>query len=415
MNITREHNEIKIIGDFDNFPILLSYIYTAVNKAEFSEIILNFSECSSAFQNAMLSICAQISAYRKAGIYFTFIPPKDVKLLNLFKNTGWAYFIDPRMFEPPIYRSYSSRIPVTQYQSPKEQLDAVNKIVNVILGAIPEMQRSDFAAFEWAINEITDNVLVHSESPVGGFIQLSTFQKNKKQVQFVVADAGIGIPKTLKQGHPEIGSDTDALDKAIREGVTRDKTVGQGNGLFGSYQICSKSGGYFGVHSGHACLEFSNRKGLSIANENIPYDGTLVIATIDFSNPKLLEEALSFGGKKHIPVDYVETNYEMSEDGLIHFILKVESDSFGSRVAGKPVRNKLANLLRMGGSQKIIIDLADIALISSSFADEAFGKLFLEVGAVSFMQKFEFINVMDTVRQLIDKAITQRLSAGVSD
>ena len=363
----------------------------------------------------MLSICAQIAAYRKAGIYFTFIPPKDAKLLNLFKNTGWAYFIDPRMFEPPIYRSYSSRIPVTQYQSPKEQLDAVNKIVNVILGAIPEMQRSDFAAFEWAINEITDNVLVHSESPVGGFIQLSTFQKNKKQVQFVVADAGIGIPKTLKQGHPEIGSDTDALDRAIREGVTRDKTVGQGNGLFGSYQICSKSGGYFGVHSGHACLEFSNRKGLSIANENIPYDGTLVIATIDFSNPKLLEEALSFGGKKYIPVDYVETNYEMSEDGLIHFILKVESDSFGSRVAGKPVRNKLANLLRMGGSQKIIIDLADIALISSSFADEAFGKLFLEVGAVSFMQKFEFINVMDTVRQLIDKAITQRLSVGVSD
>ena len=105
----------------------------------------------------------------------------------------------------------------------------------------------------------------------------------------------------------------------------------------------------------------------------------------------------------------------MSEDGMIHFILKVESDSFGSRVAGKPVRNKLTNLLRMGGSQKIIIDLIDIPLVSSSFADEAFGKLFLEVGAVTFIQKFEFINVMDTVRHLIDKAISQRLSVGVFD
>lgn len=415
MSITRDNDKIKIDGDFNNFPILLSSIHHAINKAGYSEIELDFSTCHSAFQNAMLSICAQIMAYRKSDVYFTLIPPENTKLLNLFKNTGWAYFIDPRRFEPPIYRSYSSRVPVTQYQSSKEQQDAVNKIVNVILGAIPQMQRSDFAAFEWSINEITDNVLVHSESPIGGLIQLSTFQKNQKQVQFVVADAGVGIPKTLKQGHPEITSDTDALDKAIREGVTRDKTIGQGNGLFGSYQICSKSGGYFRVHSGHACLEFNDRKGLSIANENIPYDGTLVIATIDFSQPNLLEEALRFGGKKHSPIDYVETQYEMSEDGVIRFILKVESDSFGSRVAGKPVRTKLTNLLRMSGNQKIIVDLADIALVSSSFADEAFGKLFVEVGPLTFMQKIEFINVMETVRNLIDKAISQRISVGVVD
>jgi hypothetical protein len=358
MSINRDNNNIKVAGDFNSFPIFLSCIHHAINKAGYSEIELDFSECNSAFQNAMLSVCAQIMAYRKSGIYFNLIPPSNTKLFNLFKNTGWAYFIDPRAFEPPLYRRHSSRIPVTQYQSSKEQQDAVNKIVNVILGAIPEMQRSDFAAFEWSINEITDNVLVHSESSIGGLIQLSTFQQNQRKVQFVVADAGVGIPKTLKQGHPEIASDTEALDKAIREGVTRDKTIGQGNGLFGSYQICSKSGGDFRVHSGHACLEFTEKKGLSIANENIPYDGTLVIATIDFSQPNLLEEALRFGGKKYSPVDYVETQYEMSEDGIIHFVLKVESDSFGSRVAGKPVRTKLTNLLRMAGNQKIIIDLA---------------------------------------------------------
>ncbi len=250
---------------------------------------------------------------------------------------------------------------------------------------------------------------------IGGLIQVSTFEKLKKQVQFVVADAGLGIPKTLRQGHPEIASDTDALDKAIKEGVTRDKKIGQGNGLFGSYQICSLSGGSFSIHSGHACLEFTTKKGLSISNQAIPYDGTLLVATIDFSKPKLLEEALRFGGKKYTPVDYVETQYETTEDGMIHFVLKTESDSFGSRVAGKPVRNKLYNLLIMGGSKKILIDLSGIALISSSFADEAFGKLFLSVGPMIFMQKFEFINVMDTVRYLIDKAISQRMSVGVLD
>ena len=171
LDITRDKSSIKVVGDFDNFPIFLSYIHTAINKAGFSEIVLDFSKCDSAFQNAMLSVCAQIMAYRKAGIYFTLIPPNKIELLNLFKNTGWAHFIDPRMFDPPLHRRHSSRIPVTQYQSSKEQQEAVNKIVNVILGTIPEMQRSDFAAFEWSINEITDNVLVHSESPIGGLVR----------------------------------------------------------------------------------------------------------------------------------------------------------------------------------------------------------------------------------------------------
>lgn len=413
-NITRKNNAISVVGDLDDFHVFLSSIHAATEKAGYADVVIDLSQCTSAFQNSMLSVCAQVMAYRKSGIDFTLVPPKKKSLSNLFRNTGWAHFIDPRGFEPSRFRGHS-RIPATQYQTPEEQQNAVNRIVNVILGAIPDMHRSDFAAFEWSVNELTDNVLVHAESPIGGLIQVSTFERYKKQVQFVVADAGLGIPETLKRGHPEITSDTDALDRAIREGVTRDKSVGQGNGLFGSYEICSKSKGMFGVHSGHACLEYSDKKGLAISNVKIPYAGTLVVATIDFSQPKLLEEALKFNGKKHNPLDFVELAYESSEDGKIYFLMKDESTSFGSRVAGKPVRNKLTNLLRMSGGEKIVVDLIDIPLVSSSFADEVFGKLFLQVGPIEFMQKFEFINVMDTVQSLINKAITQRVSAGVVD
>jgi hypothetical protein len=37
--------------------------------------------------------------------------------------------------------------------------------------------------------------------------------------------------------------------------------------------------------------------------------------------------------------------------------------------------------------------------------DEAFGKLFLEAGPMVFMQKFEFVNVMEIIQLLINKAI----------
>ena len=91
--------------------------------------------------------------------------------------------------------------------------------------------RADLRAIEWAINEITANVINHSRSPVGGFVQVTNFPGVSRRVEFAVCDAGIGIPETLRATHPNLPTDQEALDRAIREGVTRDKDIGQGNGL----------------------------------------------------------------------------------------------------------------------------------------------------------------------------------------
>jgi anti-sigma regulatory factor (Ser/Thr protein kinase) len=166
---------------------------------------------------------------------------------------------------------------------------------------------------EWSVSEITDNVLVHSRSPIGGLIQVSTFQRANKRIEYIVADAGVGIPGTLRPSHPELTSDAAALERAIREGVTRDSDVGQGNGLYGSYQICSHSIGSFHLESGYGKLTFTERQGLRVTTERVPFNGTLVVAQINFSDPRLLAEALRFGGRQHIPVDFVETNYEQHD------------------------------------------------------------------------------------------------------
>ncbi len=265
------------------------------------------------------------------------------------------------------------------------------------------------------MSELTDNVLVHAESRVGGFVQVSTFERFRRRIQFVVADAGIGIPSSLRSSHPSISSDTEALDKAIREGVTRDQSVGQGNGLFGSYEICSKSLGEFMIDSGYARLRFHPNSGLAITAQGIPYTGTLVVATIDFSDPRLLEHALVFNGIPHKPVDYVDLKYVQNADGDIEFRLVKECSSFGSRVSGKPVRHKLMNLLNMTETGVVSIDFSEVPLLSSSFADEAIGKLFLLMGPVEFMQRVKLINMMHTVEALINKAIAQRMKVGLSD
>lgn len=413
MPVVRENNRVLFGGSFtiDDLHRPLAGLHQAVQEAGYQDIVLDFSSCSAAYPEPMLALCAQVMKLRGAHIDIDLVLPADPKLARLFSNANWAHFLEPQAHSPSTFRGHT-QVPATQFTSSRDQGNAVNRIVNAILGAIPDIERRDFAALEWSINEVTDNVLVHSQSPIGGLVQVSTFQRNRKRVEYIVADAGVGIPATLREGHPELTSDADALDRAIREGVTRDQKVGQGNGLFGSYQICSHSRGFFQVESGYAKLSFTDSNGLRISTERVPYEGTLVVAQIDFSVPHLLQEALKIGGRIHSPVDFVEMHYEQEGTSNLLFVMRDESDSFGSRMAGTPVRNRLANLLRMCSSQRVQIDFSDVALVSSSFADEVFGKLFVELGPMTFMQRIEFRNVVPTVRQLIDKAIAQRVAAG---
>jgi hypothetical protein len=413
MAAERNGNEIIVDGELNNVHLILSLIFQAIEKRGYDDIVLDFRCCSKAYSPAMMSVCAQVSAYREAGCSFTLKLPSEKLLANLFQKTNWAYLLDPRSFSKSEFRGHA-QIPATAYKSAQEQKQAVDRIVSVILGAVPELERQEFAAFEWAINELTDNVLVHSESPIGGLVQVSTFTKNRKQVEFVVADAGIGIPNSLRSGHRAITSDTEALDQAIREGVTRDTSIGQGNGLFGSYQICSLSGGRFLLDSGYARLQY-NSGHLSINAQTIPFSGTLVAATIDFSDPRLLEEALSFGGVKHTPVDFIDSRYTQNVQGDVVINLAEEVVSFGSRVSGKPVQVKLLNLARMAQVGVIDVDFSGVPLLSSSFADEAFAKTFLALGPVGFMNKIRLINMSGAVEALVNRAMFQRIQVGRSD
>jgi len=411
--VFRDKNRLNFQGEFGLTELTrpLAGLHHAVQNAGYTELVLDFSKCTAAFAAPMLALCAQVMRLRTAQIDVEIALPNDSKLARLFVNANWAHFLAPSNNPESRFKGFT-QVPAIQFRNAEEQQRAVNRIVNAILGAIPDLDRGDLKALEWSVNEITDNVLNHAQSKIGGLVQVSTFQRGRKRIEYIVADAGVGIPATLRETHPEIDSDTAALDQAIREGITRDKSIGQGNGLFGSYEICSHSKGFFQVESGYAKLVFTERDGLHVSTEKVPYEGTLVAAQINFSVPQLLEEALRFGGEKHTPIDFVELRYEQSDGKDALFLMKQEASSFGSRAAGAPVRNKLANLVRMCKGQRIQIDFVDVPLVSSSFADEVFGKLFLELGPLTFMQRFEFRNVDTTVKKLVDKAIAQRMADG---
>ena len=409
--ISRDSNRIIIggtLGMTDYLPYLAT-VYNAVHVRGYQGLILDFSQCTAAFAGPMLAICAQVLDLRSKDIDFEVVLPHREKLGRLFKNANWAHLLDPVREKKSAFKGFT-QVPATQFISDVEQSAAVNRFIDAILSSMMDLARSDFAAMEWSLNELTDNVLTHSQSAVGGLVQLTTFERTRRRVEFAVCDAGIGIPASLGETDTEVTSDVVALDRAIREGVTKDKTLYQGNGLFGTFQVCQISRGYFQLHSGYAQLTYKYKSGMHIRPERIPYAGVLIVAGIDCSEQGVLENALRFGGRPHTPVDFIEIKYELEEGMRMMFRMKDETTSFGSRIAGQPVRMKLENLAKIGEREKIIIDFSDIPIISSSFADEVFGKLFVKLKPVLFMHKFDFVNISDTVRSLIDRAIAQRSS-----
>jgi STAS-like domain of unknown function (DUF4325) len=165
------------------------------------------------------------------------------------------------------------------------------------------------------------------------------------------------------------------------------------------------------IVSGYASLHASVRDGLQIGDQGIPFNGTLVMARIGYSHKVDLSDALVFAGRRHVPTDYIETHFEQDTDGNVKFLLKNESEGFGSRSAGEPVRRRLLNVIRAVDNGRAILDFDGVVLVSSSYADEVVGKLFIELGPIEFMRKVELQNLGPLVKGLVERAIVQRATA----
>lgn len=132
--------------------------------------------------------------------------------------------------------------------------------------------------------------------------------------------------------------------------------------------------------------------------------------------PNVLQQALKFQDGIFKPIDYIETHYELGEaDGAIVLRLIEETESLGARNAGRPIRTKLVNLIHMTADVPIKVSFDGVSVVSSSFADEAFGKLGAELGVLGFPRRVELVNMTKTVSMIVSRAIAQRAQVASSD
>lgn len=125
---------------------------------------------------------------------------------------------------------------------------------------------------------------------------------------------------------------------------------------------------------------------------------------------ELLSRVLRFKDVPHAPHSpYLEKFENKNKEVIFH--MKTEAGrAFGSRTGGRQVRKMIDNLLRE--REVIVLDFEGVGIISSGFADEVFGRLFVDMGFRTFTRRIEMRNVDPIVDGLIDRAIEQRTKLG---
>lgn len=373
-----------------------------------NQVIMDFGRLQKAFANGMLGIIATVTELRRQGINVIVKAPDQINARRFFSATSWAHLLDP-MLEDAYHQN--NKHFVQHFENFNEIPPMINHFMEVIMRHI-QMPGDVLAALEWSLTEICDNVINHAESMTGGFLQVIAYPGNEL-VAFTVADSGKGILNSLREGIPTLMNDLEAIEQAIRVGVTRNKDAGQGNGLAGSSRIALMTGGSFDILSGSSRLLLQNDSNKNeTVNETWQFGGTCISGQIVMSHDFSMVEALSFGVIPYQPYSIVDIKYEKQDEDALYLKMSDQIEGAGTRAAGKQLRTKVINLLTAKPDYPLYIDWEEINVVASSFADEFLGKLFVELGKEKFEALIKNSNMDTLVGHIINKAITERSANG---
>ena len=287
----------------------------------------------------------------------------------------------------------------------------IQRIVNSFTERIAQSivcEQGVLLGLDWSLNEVMDNVLQHSTCN-SGYV-MAQVHRSQSRIAICVFDNGQGIYNSLKKSSHAPNTPLDALKICVKEGITRDKRVGQGNGLWGLHQIITNNSGILSITSNTAAYQLRGKKTSFI--EEIPSlskgnGGTIVDFQLAYNKEISVSKAL--GG--HEPTNYQLESFE-DDHGNVLFKLADRASGTGTRQSGQKLRNELINLYKQS-RQSITIDFSGVN-VSSSFADELLGKLVVEFGFYGFNNIFKLKNMNETVQAIVQRSVAQRMMEGIS-
>lgn len=352
------------------------------------------------FPNACLPICGIIQYYHSQGIAFNFNIPKKHYLLT-------CGFIAPFYKEAEeIEKELFPFDKIFAFDSISQIGNLTQAYINSISHQI-ECNEGVITGLSWCINEVMDNVLTHSGNKLG-FV-LAQLHPQTGHIVFCIYDYGMGIYNSLKQSKHSPKTELDSISLAIQEGVGDGK--GQGNGLFGLYQVVHQNSGRLTLTSGASAIMIKNTGEIEkfdhIPFLSYPCKGTIVDFQLDLQKSIDIEDVFkSIGG--YDGFDFRIDNMLSNEDEYIHYDIYKDGQGTATREAGAYLRHDIINILRRE-NRCIILDFTNVQTISSSFVDELIAKLVLSLGFINFNANIRIIGMNKTVKFLCERSLYMRV------
>lgn len=377
---------------------LLAEIEFVFKNPQTREVVLYFKERFRPFPNILVPLACAIDHLRRIG--------RNVRVNKTFDELEETCYLNPRVAKPVELPGMSPAGLVWKYETSEDAYNLLAVTINYLSFRL-EWERGTLHALEWSLYEVLDNVFQHAGVHAGFF--MFQVQQQQRRLSYCVADQGCGIYHSLRTSIHKPASPLDAITLAVRKGVTRDTNSNMGNGLWGTTEIIARSKGQITISSGGAALYFNRASGQAesvpkvlVLDRNSP--GTFIDAQIDASVEVQMSEMFDIRAS---PVNLRVENME-DEDGAVRILLKNMKVGAGTREAGNLLRVYTANLLNET-STPVIIDFAEVGIVSSSFADEYIAKLYLQLGTELFHRRIRLYGMNETNNIIVRSVLGQRV------
>jgi anti-sigma regulatory factor (Ser/Thr protein kinase) len=368
----------------------------AQSKSNAARIAFDMSDAQGFYPSIAVPAVAIIQHFREHGLGVDLVNLSPVAEVMRVRNPMEASATNLADLNEPLSRMWA--------YFDHQQANALTTAFMDCIRRKVECEAGVLEALEWCLYEVLDNVMQHSKSSVG-YAMLQLHIKSKR-LAVCVSDTGIGVQRSLASS-PMYRPRTafDALTMAVEEGVTRDQTSNQGNGLFGLVKIVEQNGGKLHIRSGRGYMLLQGNRATGANDQELigpDNHGTTVDFQLKVDRPVSIGNALNYE-----PTNLFMESLE-SADGEHVIKIREQAGGAGSRLAARELKVLIMNVLN-DAAPHVVLDFEGQAVVSSSFADEVIGKMFAQMGFNGFNQRVKLRHMNPTVSTLVDRAIARRL------
>ncbi len=265
-------------------------------------------------------------------------------------------------------------------------------------------------ALKYGMAELGRNVIQHSSSPTGG-VAIAQLFPDRRAIQISIADAGMGVLRSLRRTYPELRNDLESLKLAVLPHVSGAFRNGMysasenaGLGLFFAKEICWRAGGSFWMASHNALLGVVGREDVSmnrVYRDISEWHGTSV--TMD-----LPEEGVGdFGGLLAVCRDLAAQARGASGEAGLDFLdepqeleglttAKVGDLNEDVQAAARLRDSTILPAIQEGNL--VVLDFAGVRFVTQSFVHALLNDAFRVPGS---LVRLSFLNCSTSTKQAI--------------